>query len=425
MNFLEKFTNDINKSVANGIYIGTDAVKNVIDIVGSSAQNTVLSSDTTLNKELSSINKGINSAARKGENIINSKINNTLNIIDRNNENLIKKEDKLKNDINTAMYISSAVIDYAVEDLEKKKKLAIMKITKDMENVVNKLNNKQYNVVNKLSSDMDNVLNKINSEQSAIVNKVSNEVNRITYTLNSNQNIVVNMVSDEIDKALDKINRRKNELMNDVINEIDMVIDKIKRKESTTVNNIAKEIDNVVQKIDNKQRDVINKMVSEMDRIVNKIQNQKFPESDIDKRIIKTTNNAVRGYNSFIDSIYRSLFNTLIKPFDPKARMSQRDYDFGKIIGTFILLFVGYISSLFYDNTIKRVITSSEKLIGYKLDGRKIGKSKPTQSTKLPLLMKIIKTILSIFATLLDLILLVLTNQTDIFANMVKSLLGK
>ena len=162
-----------------------------------------------------------------------------------------------------------------------------------------------------------------------------------------------------------------------------------------------------------------------MDRIVNKIQNQKFPESDIDKRIIRTTDNAVKGYNSFIDSIYRSLFNTLIKPFDPKARMTRRDYDFSKIIGTFILLLVGYISSLFYDNTIKKVITSSEKLIGYKLDGRKIGKSKPTQSTKLPLLMKIIKTILSIFATLLDLILLVLTNQTDIFANMVKSLLGK
>jgi hypothetical protein len=67
----------------------------------------------------------------------------------------------------------------------------------------------------------------------------------------------------------------------------------------------------------------------------------------------------------------------------------------------------------------------AEKLIGYKLDGRKIGKTKPTKSTKLPLIMKIIKTVLSIFATLLDLILLVLTNQTDIFANMVKNMLGK
>jgi len=39
--------------------------------------------------------------------------------------------------------------------------------------------------------------------------------------------------------------------------------------------------------------------------------------------------------------------------------------------------------------------------------------------------MKIIKTILTVFATLLDLILLALVNQTNIFSNIVKDLLGK
>jgi len=188
MNFLEKFTNDINKSVANGVYIGKDAINNVIDIVGSSAQNTVLSSDTSISKELTNINKGVNAAARRGENIINSKINNTLSAIDRTNNNLIKKEIKLKNDINNAMHISSAVIDYAVDDLENKKKLAIMRITKDMEDVVNTLNNKQYNSVNRLTSDIDSIANRINNDQYNAVNRLSSGMDSVVNKINNEQN---------------------------------------------------------------------------------------------------------------------------------------------------------------------------------------------------------------------------------------------
>ena len=62
------------------------------------------------------------------------------------------------------------------------------------------------------------------------------------------------------------------------------------------------------------------------------------------------------------------------------------------IFTTFILLVITTTNSYIIDNTILKVIDRIERLIGYRFNGRRIGKpTKYKQSKKIPLLMKILK----------------------------------
>lgn len=145
----------------------------------------------------------------------------------------------------------------------------------------------------------------------------------------------------------------------------------------------------------------------------------------IEDKVKRTTNNTVNKYKSSLDGVYVWLFKTLIKPYDRKAIMRYKDYNFITIITTFIFLVVTTTNNYIVDNTFLKVKAKVERLIGYRFDGRKIGKWKYKEPKKIPLIMKIIKTILLMIAAFLDLILMAFLNQTDVFATMVKDLLGK
>lgn len=119
------------------------------------------------------------------------------------------------------------------------------------------------------------------------------------------------------------------------------------------------------------------------------------------------------------------MFKKLIIPLEPSAKMSKRDFSFLVIFIRFILLVITTFNSYLIDNTIGHFIKYSEKTVGYRIDGRRISKEPRKESKKFPLIMRIIKTILTGFATLLDLILMAFTNKIDVFSNIVKDLLKK
>ena len=161
-----------------------------------------------------------------------------------------------------------------------------------------------------------------------------------------------------------------------------------------SINSTAKSLDNngsLIRSIDN-SIDNINKTVS--------------------NKLITPT---IKTVDSSLDKFYKSMFNTLIRPFDKTARMTSKDYNVFRIIGMFIILFIGYISALLYDNTIGLIL----KKLG--LDKRK--KVSKKKNTKLSTLMKIIKTILGVIAGILDIILLAFTNQTAVLTTIVNDLL--
>ena len=135
---------------------------------------------------------------------------------------------------------------------------------------------------------------------------------------------------------------------------------------------------------------------------------------------------SIKNYGGILDKAQQWLFNSLIKPFNPRVRMTHEDYSFVHIIITFILLVITTTNTYIVNNTFDKVQDMTERSVGYKFDGRRIGKPyKYKPSRKIPLLIKIIKTVLTIFASFLDLILMAFLNQSDVFATMVKGLLGK
>ena len=123
----------------------------------------------------------------------------------------------------------------------------------------------------------------------------------------------------------------------------------------------------------------------------------------------------IKTVDSSLDKFYKSMFNTLIKPFDKTAIMTSKDYNVFRIIGMFIVLVIGYISGLLYDNTIGLVL--------HKLGLDKRKKVSKKKNTKIPILMKILKTILGVIAGILDIILLAFTNQTAVLTTIVNDLL--
>jgi len=141
------------------------------------------------------------------------------------------------------------------------------------------------------------------------------------------------------------------------------------------------------------------------------------------------------GKPGMFDPLYNIMFRFLIKPFNKKARLQQKDKGIFKIIGMSIMLLImttyNFIvgntlsaNNYIIDKTVTPVISTTEKVIGYRSDGRRIGpERKPSE--KIPLLIKILKTILKTIAGLLDIILMAFTNQVDVFTTIVRDLLGK
>lgn len=146
-------------------------------------------------------------------------------------------------------------------------------------------------------------------------------------------------------------------------------------------------------------------------------------DNDIQSSLKKFT--PVQKYNTHLENFYAYMFRKLIVPFDRTAKMSKRDFSFLVILFRFILLVITTFNNYLIDNTVGRFITFSEKAIGYRMDGRRISKEPRRENKKLPLIMRIIRTILTGFATLLDLILMAFTNKIDVFSNIVKDLLKK
>jgi hypothetical protein len=175
---------------------------------------------------------------------------------------------------------------------------------------------------------------------------------------------------------------------------IDSTIESVGSGLEKSVNSTAKSLDNnssLIKTVDN-SIDNLNKTVS--------------------NKLITPTINTV---DSSLNNFYKTMFNTLIRPFDKTAIMTSKDYNVFRIIGMFIILVIGYISGLLYDNTIGLVF----KKLG--LDKRK--KVSKKKDTKLSTLMKIFKTILGVITGILDIILLAFTNQTAVLTTIVNDLL--
>jgi len=185
---------------------------------------------------------------------------------------------------------------------------------------------------------------------------------------------------------------------------------------NTTINIGKKTINTTIESIGSGLEKSINSTAKSLDNngsllrtVDNSIDNL---NSTVSNTIITPT---IKTVDSSVDKFYKILFNTLIKPFDKTARMTSKDYNLFRIIGMFIILIIGYISALLYDNTIGLIL----KKLG--LDKRiKVSKKK---NTKIPILMKILKTILGIITGILDIILLAFTNQTAVLTTIVNDLL--
>jgi len=185
---------------------------------------------------------------------------------------------------------------------------------------------------------------------------------------------------------------------------------------NTTINIGKKTINTTIESVGSGIEKSINSTAKSLDNNGSLLRTVDNSIDNLNKTVSnKLITPTIKTVDSSLDKFYKSMFNTLIRPFDKTARMTSKDYNVFRIIGMFIILFIGYISALLYDNTIGLIL----KKLG--LDKRKrVSKKK---DTKLSTLMKILKTILGVIAGILDIILLAFTNQTAVLTTIVNDLL--
>jgi len=208
------------------------------------------------------------------------------------------------------------------------------------------------------------------------------------------------------------------------MNLIESFTDNINKTVMKSIDNVKKGTNKVIDSVGsnaesrlNSTNNIIESGIRSVERSTNSI------TKSIDNEANKNINFLLRGYNNFIDWLYKILFNLLIVPLDRTARISSKNFGFLNLFFTFITLLITNINGAILKNSVDKVITTSEKAVGYKLDGRPIGRKKKEKSRSLPLFMKILRSILLMIATILDLVLLALVNQVDVFANIVKNLI--
>jgi hypothetical protein len=232
----------------------------------------------------------------------------------------------------------------------------------------------------------------------------------------------------------DKTGYNINNITNNMTHAMMMLDNEIERKKLQEKSMIHRTTDgavrlyaNEINKINNIPVDATVRLyANEVNKMEYNVRNTKPLTPDLDRQVSTVTISGMRTYVSGLDQFHKYLFNFLIKPLDPRAKMTSTDYNIINIIIKFITLLIINTNNLIISNTIEKGIPVVEKSIGYKLDGRRIGRKRPAvKSRKMTLIMKIVKTLLTVLATLLDLILLALVNQTNIFSNIVKDLLGK
>lgn len=182
-------------------------------------------------------------------------------------------------------------------------------------------------------------------------------------------------------------------------------------------NDINKSIDDSIKYI-YKNRD--SGLVQKTDRAV------RVYSAEHDK-VKQKADKSIRQYGSVLDKSYVWLYNLLIRPYKPRVPMTHKDYSFTHIIITFVLLVITTTNTYIVANTFDKIQDRFERLIGYRFDGRKIGKTIKSNKflKKFTFITKIIRTFLLILASFLDLILMAFLNQSDVVATMVKGLLGK
>ena len=185
---------------------------------------------------------------------------------------------------------------------------------------------------------------------------------------------------------------------------------------NTTINIGKKTINTTIESVGSGIEKSINSTAKSLDNNGSLLRTVDNSIDNLNKTVSnKLITPTIKTVDSSLDKFYKSMFNTLIRPFDKTARMTSKDYNVFRIIVMFIILFIGYISALLYDNTIGLIL----KKLG--LDKRKrVSKKK---DTKLSTLMKILKTILGIITGILDIILLAFTNQTAVLTTIVNDIL--
>lgn len=286
--------------------------------------------------------------------------------------------------------------------------------------------------------DSNSALDKISSPTKSLIKNIDSDINKGIDTVvkyyNKDRDAKLGKKIDKVVKkyssGINKLEKKTSSSARRAARRYSSEINKLERKTSSSANRAVRKYSSEINKLERSVSKKTNSFVKTYNREINKIEKRikkaKIPGSKLGEKVIKTTDRTIKKYDSAIVVFYKSLHRYLIKPLDKESTFDTRFMSFSYLIITFILLLLTTVNSMIVDNTIGRVISAGEKIVGYKSDGRRVGKAvKKKPSQKFPLLMKIVRSILMIFATLFDLILMAFTNQVDVFANLVKDLLKK
>jgi len=122
---------------------------------------------------------------------------------------------------------------------------------------------------------------------------------------------------------------------------------------NTTINIGKKTINTTIESVGSGIEKSINSTAKSLDNNGSLLRTVDNSIDNLNKTVSnKLITPTIKTVDSSVDNFYKTLFNTLIKPFDKTAIMTSKDYNIFRIIGMFIILVIGYISGLLYDNTI-------------------------------------------------------------------------
>ena len=122
---------------------------------------------------------------------------------------------------------------------------------------------------------------------------------------------------------------------------------------NTTINIGKKTINTTIESVGSGIEKSINSTAKSLDNNGSLIRTVDNSIDNLNRTISnKLITPTIKTVDTSVDNFYKTMFNTLIKPFDKTAIMTSKDYNIFRIIGMFIILVIGYISGLLYDNTI-------------------------------------------------------------------------
>ena len=163
-----------------------------------------------------------------------------------------------------------------------------------------------------------------------------------------------NIIVDTNNKTSYNINNIKNNMTHAMM----MLDNEIERKKMQEKSILHRKTDEAVRsyatevyKITNMPVDATVRLyANEVNKMEYNVKNTRPLTSDLDRQITTVTIKGVKTYDSVLDQFHTYFFNLLIKPLEPKAKMTLKDYNILNIIIKFITLIIININNLFVSN---------------------------------------------------------------------------